>query len=161
VLLESGRPVLFAQVRIGLDGRPFRIYKLRSLKPVNEQEAATTWNVVGDPRIGPVGRLLRRTSLDELPQMWNVMRGEMSLVGPRPERPGFVEQFSTEHERYWARHRVPPGLTGLAQVNGLRGDTSIADRARYDNYYIANWSLWLDLKIILLTARELLRREPG
>ncbi|MGQ0576684.1 MAG: sugar transferase [Pseudonocardia sp.] len=159
VLVESGRPILFAQERIGLGGRPFRIYKLRSLRPDSEQEAATTWNVARDPRVGPVGRLLRRTSLDELPQLWNIIRGDMSVVGPRPERPGFVERFSIDHERYWARHRVPPGLTGLAQVNGLRGDTDIGERARHDNYYIANWSLWLDLKIVLLTAREVLRRE--
>jgi lipopolysaccharide/colanic/teichoic acid biosynthesis glycosyltransferase len=90
-----------------------------------------------------------------------VLRGDMSLVGPRPERPTFVERFSHEHERYWARHRVPVGLTGLAQVNGLRGDTSIADRALFDNYYIANWSLWLDVKIVLLTAREVLRGSGG
>ncbi len=159
VLIESGRPVLFSQERIGLNGRPFRIYKFRTITHTDEREADATWTVVGDPRIGPVGRFLRRTSGDELPQLWNVVRGDMSLVGPRPERTGFVRQFSTEYERYWARHRVPPGLTGLAQVNGLRGDTSIAERARYDNYYIANWSLWLDFKIILLTVREILRRE--
>jgi exopolysaccharide biosynthesis polyprenyl glycosylphosphotransferase len=158
VLVESGRPIFFRQVRIGLDGREFEIYKLRSLRPATETEASTTWTVAGDPRIGPVGRLLRRTSLDELPQLWNIVRGDMSLVGPRPERPGFVQQFSAAHERYWARHRVPSGLTGLAQISGLRGDTSIADRAKFDNYYIANWSLWLDVKIMLLTVREVLRR---
>lgn len=158
VLGESGRPIIFRQERIGMDGAPFKIYKLRSITPSNTMEEQTTWSVAGDTRIGPVGRFIRRTSLDELPQLWNIVRGEMSLVGPRPERPGFVRQFSASHARYWARHRVPSGLTGLAQINGLRGDTSIADRARYDNYYIANWSLWLDLKIVLLTARELLRR---
>jgi exopolysaccharide biosynthesis polyprenyl glycosylphosphotransferase len=158
VLVESGRPIIFTQERIGLDGSPFRIYKLRSLRPATSAEARTLWSIADDPRVGPVGRFLRRTSLDELPQLWNIVRGEMSFVGPRPERPTFVEQFSLNHERYWARHRVPSGLTGLAQVNGLRGDTSIADRARYDNYYIANWSLWLDLKIVLLTGHELLRR---
>ena len=158
IAIESGRPILFAQERIGINGRPFWIYKFRSMKPASEAEAATTWSIAGDPRIGPVGRFLRASSLDELPQLWNIVRGDMSIVGPRPERTGFAEKFSVDHERYWARHRVPPGLTGLAQVNGLRGNTSIADRARYDNYYIANWSLWLDLKIILLTTRELLRR---
>jgi len=157
-LIESGRPILFRQQRIGLDGRPFHLHKLRSLTPAQPGEEQTTWNVAGDPRIGRVGRFLRRTSLDELPQLWNIVRGDMSLVGPRPERPGFVVRFSGEHARYWARHRVPSGLTGLAQVTGLRGDTSIADRARYDNYYIANWSIWLDVKILLLTARELVRR---
>lgn len=158
VLVESGRPLIFAQERVGRDGRRFRIYKLRSMKPAGDREAQTQWNIAGDPRVGRVGRLLRRTSLDELPQLWNIVRGDMSLVGPRPERPGFVAEFTAAHEGYWARHRVPVGLTGLAQVNGLRGDTSIADRARYDNYYIANWSLWLDVKIVLLTLRELLRR---
>ncbi|MBW0114580.1 sugar transferase [Pseudonocardia abyssalis] len=157
VVAESGRPILFRQDRVGLDGRIFPLLKLRSMRPVDEVESQTRWNIAGDPRIGPVGRVLRRTSIDELPQLWNILRGDMSLVGPRPERPGFVAEFSQVHDRYWARHRVPAGLTGLAQVNGLRGDTSIADRCRYDNYYIANWSLWLDLKIILLTTREVVR----
>lgn len=154
VLVESGRPVLFWQERVGLDGRPFRLCKFRSLTPRSEDEQQTTWNIGSDPRVGKVGKLMRRTSVDEVPQLWNILRGQMSLVGPRPERPTFVRQFSSEHERYWARHRVPVGLTGLAQVNGLRGNTSIRERARYDNYYIANWSLWLDLKIVLLTVRE-------
>ncbi|WP_240157691.1 sugar transferase [Pseudonocardia broussonetiae] len=157
VVIESGRPILFRQERVGLDGRTFPLLKLRSMRPADETESQTRWNIAGDPRIGPVGRVLRRTSLDELPQLWNILRGDMSLVGPRPERPGFVAEFSQVHDRYWARHRVPAGLTGLAQVNGLRGDTSIADRSRYDNYYIANWSLWLDLKILLLTIREVFR----
>jgi exopolysaccharide biosynthesis polyprenyl glycosylphosphotransferase len=158
VLVESGRPLIFKQERVGLDGRRFLIYKFRSLRPSDELEAATTWTVAGDPRIGPVGRFLRRTSLDELPQLWNILRGEMSLVGPRPERPGFVQQFAATHQRYWARHRVPSGLTGLAQISGLRGNSSIGDRASFDNYYIANWSLWLDIKILVLTVRELVRR---
>lgn len=157
VVIESGRPILFRQDRVGLDGQIFPLLKLRSMRPTDDTESQTRWNIAGDPRIGPVGRVLRRTSLDELPQLWNILRGDMSMVGPRPERPGFVAQFSQVHDRYWARHRVPAGLTGLAQVNGLRGDTSIADRSRYDNYYIANWSLWLDLKIILLTTREVFR----
>lgn len=157
VLVESGRPVLFWQERVGLDGQLFRLCKFRSMRPHDEHESQTQWNIGADPRVGPVGRFLRRTSLDELAQLWNIARGDMSLVGPRPERFTFVQQFSAEHERYWARHRVPVGLTGLAQVNGLRGDTSIRERARYDNYYIANWSLWLDMKIILLTVREVLR----
>lgn len=157
VVVESGRPILFRQDRVGLDGRIFTLLKLRTMRPADEYEAQTTWNIAGDPRIGRVGRMLRRTSLDELPQLWNILRGDMSLVGPRPERPGFVRQFSLVHDRYWARHRVPAGLTGLAQVNGLRGDTSIADRSRYDNYYIANWSLWLDLRILLSTVREVFR----
>ncbi|QFZ18239.1 sugar transferase [Saccharothrix syringae] len=159
VLLESGRPVIFRQVRIGMDDQPFVLYKLRSVRMRGEDDSQITWSVVGDRRVGPVGRFLRGTSLDELPQLWNIIRGDMSIVGPRPERPGFVREFSAIHELYWARHRVPTGLTGLAQVHGLRGDTSIVDRSRYDNYYIANWSLWLDVKILLQTVGELLCRR--
>ncbi|WET81007.1 exopolysaccharide biosynthesis polyprenyl glycosylphosphotransferase [Amycolatopsis sp. QT-25] len=159
VLLESGFPVIFRQVRVGVDGRTFLLYKLRSVRQETVDDSATRWSVAGDHRVGPVGRFLRKSSLDELPQLWNVVRGDMVLVGPRPERPVFVEEFSAVHDLYWARHRVPTGLTGLAQVHGLRGDTSIADRARYDNYYIANWSLWLDLKIIILTMGELFCRR--
>jgi len=161
VLIESGRPVFFHQTRVGLDGRPFRIHKVRSLRPDSEEESQATWSIDTDRRVGSVGHFLRRSSVDELPQLWNILRGDMSFVGPRPERPGFVELFSVEHERYWARHRVPVGLTGLAQVNGLRGDTSIADRSRFDNYYIANWSLWLDLRVVVLTIREVLRGAGG
>ncbi|WP_447009255.1 sugar transferase [Saccharothrix hoggarensis] len=159
VLLESGRPVIFRQVRVGMDDQPFVLYKLRSVRMQGEDDSQVTWSVVGDRRVGPVGRFLRGTSLDELPQLWNILRGDMSIVGPRPERPGFVREFSAIHELYWARHRVPTGLTGLAQVHGLRGDTSIVDRSRYDNYYIANWSLWLDVKILLQTVGELLCRR--
>lgn len=156
ILVTDGRPVLFWQDRVGLDGRTFRLCKFRSMRPDSEVESQTTWNIGNDPRVNRVGRFLRRSSIDEIPQLWNIVRGQMSVVGPRPERPGFVVQFSKEHERYWARHRVPVGLTGMAQVNGLRGDTSILERARYDNYYIANWSLWLDVKIMLLTVREVI-----
>jgi exopolysaccharide biosynthesis polyprenyl glycosylphosphotransferase len=159
VAAESGFPVFFRQVRVGMDGGTFVLYKLRSVRQAAVDDSQTRWSVVGDHRVGPVGRFLRRSSLDELPQLWNVVRGDMSLVGPRPERPVFVHEFSAVHDLYWARHRVPTGLTGLAQVHGLRGDTSIADRARYDNYYIANWSLWLDVKIIILTVGELLCRR--
>ncbi|WP_082403971.1 sugar transferase [Saccharothrix sp. NRRL B-16348] len=159
VLLESGRPVIFRQIRVGMDDQPFVLYKLRSVRMNGEDDSQVTWSVVGDRRVGPVGRFLRSTSLDELPQLWNIIRGDMSIVGPRPERPGFVREFSAIHELYWARHRVPTGLTGLAQVHGLRGDTSIVDRSRYDNYYIANWSLWLDVKILLQTVGELLCRR--
>lgn len=159
VAAESGFPVFFRQVRVGMDGGTFVLFKLRSVRQAAVDDSQTRWSVVGDHRVGPVGRFLRRSSLDELPQLWNVVRGDMSLVGPRPERPVFVHEFSAVHDLYWARHRVPTGLTGLAQVHGLRGDTSIADRARYDNYYIANWSLWLDVKIIILTVGELLCRR--
>lgn len=156
ILIESGRPVFFLQERVGLDGRRFRLYKFRSMRPADEHESQTQWNIAADPRLSRLGRFIRRASIDEIPQLWNIIKGDMSLVGPRPERPTFVEQFSAQHERYAARHRVPVGLTGLAAVSGLRGDTSISERARYDNYYIANWSLWLDVKIMMLTLREVL-----
>ena len=151
---EGGPGILFRQERIGRDGRRFECLKFRSMRPASESESATRWTVARDPRVGPVGRVLRATSLDELPQLWNILRGEMTIVGPRPERPHFVEQFSAEHPRYGHRHRVPAGLTGLAQVSGLRGDTPISDRARFDNYYIENWSLWLDAKVLLRTVAE-------
>jgi exopolysaccharide biosynthesis polyprenyl glycosylphosphotransferase len=149
--------VLFRQTRIGLDGRTFTLLKFCTLRPAEETEATTRWNIGEDARLRRIGRFLRRTSLDELPQLWNVLRGDMSLVGPRPERPHFVDEFSRQFPAYPARHRVPVGLTGLAQVNGLRGDTSIADRARFDNFYIENWSMWGDIKIMLRTAGQVLR----
>jgi exopolysaccharide biosynthesis polyprenyl glycosylphosphotransferase len=152
--IEGGPGVIFRQPRVGRDGVVFDCLKIRSMKPVDDTESATKWSVAHDDRVGPVGRLLRRTSLDELPQLWNILRGDMTLVGPRPERPHFVSRFSQEFDRYDHRHRVQAGLTGLAQVSGLRGDTSIADRARYDNYYIENWTLWLDVKILIRTITE-------
>ncbi|MBA3233915.1 MAG: sugar transferase, partial [Propionibacteriales bacterium] len=154
VRLEGGPGVIFRQERVGLDGRRFMILKFRSLRPANEAESSQCWNIGDDPRLGPVGKILRRSSLDELPQLWNVIRGDMSLVGPRPERPVFVEEFTARFPRYVARHRVPAGLTGWAQVHGLRGDTDISDRAAFDNYYIENWSLWADVKILLRTAGQ-------
>ena len=158
VRLEGGPGVIFRQERVGLDGRPFQLMKFRSLRPVDETESATLWNIAHDDRLGPVGRFIRSTSLDELPQLWNILRGDMTVVGPRPERPAFVETFSNTFPRYTARHRVPAGLTGWAQIHGLRGDTSIEERARFDNFYIENWSLWGDLKIILRTISTVLRR---
>jgi len=151
---SDGPDVIFRQPRVGENGKVFDVLKFRSMRPVDEHESATNWSIANDDRVGPVGRFLRMTSLDEIPQLWNILRGDMSLVGPRPERPHFVEQFSAQYDRYAHRHRVKAGLTGLSQVSGLRGDTSIADRARYDNYYIENWSLWLDVKIILRTVSE-------
>lgn len=153
VRLEGGPGVIFRQTRVGRDGRQFELLKFRSMRPANETESQTQWNVASDNRVGPVGKFLRRTSIDELPQLWNIFRGDMTVVGPRPERPHFVEQFSTQFDRYAHRHRVQVGLTGFAQVSGLKGDTSIADRCRYDNFYIENWSLWLDIKIIIRTFR--------
>ncbi len=150
VRLDGGPGVLFRQERVGLAGRRFELLKFRSVRATAE-ESATRWSVADDG-LPPLGRWMRRLSLDELPQLWNVLRGDMSLVGPRPERPYFVERFGAEHDEYLWRHRVPCGITGWAQVNGLRGDTSIADRARYDNHYVENWSLWLDVKILLRTV---------
>ncbi len=152
VRLEGGPGVIFRQERVGVDGRRFHLLKFRSMRPSTAAESATNWSIATDQRVGPVGRLLRKLSLDELPQLVNILRGEMSLVGPRPERPHFVAEFDRLYGDYSARHRVPCGLTGWAQIHGLRGDTSIAERAHFDNFYIENWSLWLDLKVVLRTA---------
>lgn len=153
----DGPGILFRQERIGQHGRPFTLLKFRTLRPADDHEAATRWSVANDRRMSAVGHLLRRTSMDELPQIWNVLRGDMSLVGPRPERPFFVANFSKTHPGYAARHRMPVGITGLAQVHGLRGDTSIEDRSRFDNHYIDHWSLWQDVCIIIRTALSLVR----
>ncbi|MFJ6655890.1 exopolysaccharide biosynthesis polyprenyl glycosylphosphotransferase [Streptomyces sp. NPDC091377] len=155
--LTGGPGVVFRQERIGKDGRPFTLLKLRTHRPRDEHESATRWSVADERGMTWFCRLLRRTSADELLQLWNVVRGDMSLVGPRPERPFFVGQFSQSHPGYAARHRMPAGITGLAQIHGLRGDTSIEDRARFDNAYIDNWSLWQDICILLRTAAALLR----
>jgi exopolysaccharide biosynthesis polyprenyl glycosylphosphotransferase len=158
---EVGSPVLFRQIRLGVDGRPFRLLKFRTLafRDAGGAEATSDpgpdlseWSTVRPDRIGPVGRFLRRSSLDELPQLWNVLRGHMSLVGPRPEQPGYVAQFSRRHRGYSARLRVPAGLTGWAQIHDLRGPTSITDRVRFDNYYIEHWSLWREARIVLATV---------
>ncbi len=154
IRIESRGPVFFLQERVGMDVQPFWMIKFRTMR-VNA-EALGTWTTPNDPRVTRVGRLLRRSSLDELPQLINVLIGEMSLVGPRPEQPRWAEQFSLEIPRYMRRHKEKAGLTGWAQVNGLRGDTSIEDRTRYDLYYIENWSLLLDIKIILRTIANLL-----
>jgi len=158
VLVTSPGPILFRQRRVGRDGREFDLLKFRSMRiddhgtvfrPV---AGSAPGGVEGDDRRTRVGRMLRRTSLDELPQLLNVLRGDMSLVGPRPERPEFVRQFAQDIARYGDRHRVKAGITGWSQVHGLRGQTSIAKRADWDNHYIQNWSLWLDAKILLLTV---------
>ncbi|TCB90105.1 sugar transferase [Micromonospora zingiberis] len=155
--VDGGRGIFFRQERIGRHGKPFDIIKFRTMRPLDEHESQTNWSIANDRRVSPIGRFLRRTSLDELPQLWNILKGDMSVVGPRPERPYFVEKFSAEYPSYAMRHRVPVGLTGLAQVSGLRGDTPISDRARFDNYYIENWSLWLDAKVLLRTVAEVFR----
>ncbi|WP_405661014.1 exopolysaccharide biosynthesis polyprenyl glycosylphosphotransferase [Streptomyces sp. NBC_00079] len=148
----EGPGVMFRQERIGKDGRPFTLLKFRTHRPASAHEAATRWSVANEHEMSRFCQFLRRTSLDELPQLWNVCRGDMSLVGPRPERPYFVAVFSQTHPGYRERHRMPTGITGLAQVHGLRGDTSIEDRCRFDNAYIDNWSLWQDICILVRTA---------
>ncbi len=149
VRLTSPGPALFRQHRVGKDGRGVMLLMFRTLQVNGDSD--TTWSVANDMRQTGIGRLLRKTSLDELPQLLNVLRGEMSLVGPRPERPHFVSEFSTSVPHYQARHRVPAGMTGWAQVHGLRGDTSLSDRARFDNQYIERWSFWGDVVILMRT----------
>jgi Undecaprenyl-phosphate glucose phosphotransferase len=149
--VTSGRPIFFVQERMGLDGRVFRMFKFRTMVRGAEKESGPVWARPRDPRRTRLGALLRRTSLDELPQLWNVVRGDMSLVGPRPERPTFIEQFRREIPGYMLRHKVKAGLTGWAQVCGWRGDTSLHARVEHDIYYIQNWSLGLDLRILSLT----------
>jgi Undecaprenyl-phosphate glucose phosphotransferase len=151
VKLSSKGPVLYAQERMGMDGRTFRMLKFRTMREGAEAEGAQMASP-GDPRRTALGAFMRRTSLDELPQLFNVLKGEMSLVGPRPERPVFIEEFKRQIPRYHLRHLVKSGLTGWAQVNGFRGQTSIQKRIEYDLYYIENWSLMLDVKIVLRTA---------
>ncbi|SKB76701.1 Undecaprenyl-phosphate glucose phosphotransferase [Lachnospiraceae bacterium] len=152
IRISSKGPVIFKQERVGLHNRPFMMYKFRTMevqKPSQEQKGWTTPN---DPRVTGIGKLLRRTSMDELPQLFNILRGDMSIVGPRPERPQFVEKFKEEIPRYMIKHQVRPGLTGWAQVNGLRGNTSIRMRVEYDLYYIENWTMSFDIKIMFLTV---------
>jgi putative colanic acid biosynthesis UDP-glucose lipid carrier transferase len=151
VKLTSPGPVLYRQVRLTRDGRPFQMLKFRSMPVRAEADSGPVWAKPGEQRATAVGAFLRRTSLDELPQLFNVLAGHMSIVGPRPERPVFVERFKHEVPGYMRKHLVKAGITGWAQVNGWRGDTGLAERIEHDLYYIENWSLWLDLKIILLT----------
>lgn len=147
----SKGPVIFKQERVGLHNKPFQMYKFRSMYQQKPDEELTKWTTKGDPRITPIGHFIRRTNLDETPQLWNVLKGDMSMVGPRPERPQFVEKFKEEIPRYMIKHQVRPGMTGWAQVNGYRGDTSIQKRIEYDLYYIENWTLGLDIKILFMT----------
>ena len=151
VKITSRGPVFFRQERMTMEGDSFFMYKFRSMKVFSDGSNETGWTVKDDPRITPVGAFLRRTSLDELPQLWNVLSGEMSLVGPRPERPMYVEEFRQKIPAYMLRHKMKAGITGWAQVNGLRGDTSIEKRIEFDLYYIRNWSIWFDIKILFLT----------
>ena len=148
----SPGPVIFCQERVGLHNKPFKMYKFRSMAVQSAAKEKSQWTTPGDPRVTPIGRFIRKTSIDELPQLFNVLKGDMSLVGPRPERPFFVEKFKEEIPRYMIKHQVRPGMTGWAQVNGYRGDTSITKRIEHDLYYIENWTLGFDFKIMFLTV---------
>ena len=152
IKLTSPGPIIFCQERVGLHNRPFKMYKFRSMVVQNEKHEKKAWTVKDDPRVTPFGKFIRKTSIDELPQLFNVLKGDMSLVGPRPERPFFVEKFQEEIPRYMVKHQVRPGMTGWAQVNGYRGDTSIRKRIEHDLYYIENWSVGFDIKILVLTV---------
>ena len=147
-----GQSVFFKQERIRANNIKFNIYKLRSLTVQEKKDSDTIWTTANDSRVTKIGKFMRKTNLDELPQFWNVLIGDMSVVGPRPERGHFVEQFKKEIHHYKVRHLIKSGITGWAQMNGWRGDTSINNRVDYDIYYIENWSFWLDLKIIWLTV---------
>jgi Undecaprenyl-phosphate glucose phosphotransferase len=151
VKLTSKGPLIFKQERVGLHNKSFKMYKFRSMEVQNDAEEKKGWTTKNDPRVTRIGKILRKTSIDELPQFFNVLKGDMSLIGPRPERPLFVEKFKEEIPRYMIKHQVRPGITGWAQVNGYRGDSSIKKRIEYDLYYIENWTIMLDLKILFLT----------
>jgi exopolysaccharide biosynthesis polyprenyl glycosylphosphotransferase len=150
IKLDSEGPVFFVQERVGLDGQPFPMIKFRTMR--RDAEALSDWTVKDDPRRTPLGAWLRRLSIDEIPQFINVLIGDMSVVGPRPEQPKYVEEFQKKIPRYRERHREKAGITGWAVINGLRGDTSIEERTKYDLWYIENWSIWLDVKIMVRTA---------
>ena len=152
IKITSPGPLIFRQERVGLHNRPFKMYKFRSMEVQSEAAEKKGWTTRNDPRVTSVGKFIRKTSIDELPQLFNVLRGDMSLVGPRPERPQYVEKFREEIPRYMVKHQVRPGMTGWAQVNGYRGNTSIRRRIEYDIYYIENWSVGFDVKILFLTA---------
>jgi len=151
IKVSDGGPIIFAQERVGLHNKKFKMYKFRTMRQQTEEEEKKGWSKKGDARVTKVGKFLRMTSLDELPQMINVLMGDMSLIGPRPERPQFVEKFKEEIPRYMIKHQVRPGVTGWAQVNGYRGNTSIRKRIEYDLYYIENWTVFFDIKILFLT----------
>lgn len=151
VAVKLGRPVLFTQQRPGYQEKIFKMYKFRSMTVQTAEKEKSQWTTPGDARVTPIGKLIRKTSIDEMPQFFNVLKGDMSLVGPRPERPFFVEKFKEEIPRYMIKHQVRPGMTGWAQVNGYRGDTSITKRIEHDLYYIENWTLGFDFKILFLT----------
>lgn len=154
ILISDGWPIFYSQERIGHRGRPFRIWKFRSMRCDAESETGPIWAENHDRRCTRIGDWLRQTNIDELPQLFNILLGQMSLVGPRPERPIFVQQFQAEHGGYDLRHAVPVGMTGWAQVHGWRGRTSLRKRIQYDLDYIHRWSFWLDLQILLMTVQH-------
>jgi exopolysaccharide biosynthesis polyprenyl glycosylphosphotransferase len=159
IKLTSKGPVFFKQARVGMDQKKFEMLKFRTMTTDAEKENGPQWAGRDDPRCTPIGAWLRRMSLDEIPQLINVLKGEMSLTGPRPERPHFVKQFSEEYKKYMFRHKLKAGMTGWAQIHGFRGDTSLKKRLQYDLYYIRNWSLWLDLWILLRTPLHIIKGE--
>lgn len=152
IKLTSKGPLVFKQERVGLHNHSFYMYKFRSMEVQSEAKEKKAWTTPNDPRVTQIGKIIRRTSIDELPQLFNVLKGDMSLVGPRPERPLFVDKFREEIPRYMVKHQVRPGMTGWAQINGLRGNTSIRKRIEHDLYYIENWTIGFDIKILFLTV---------
>ena len=161
IKLEDGGPIFYSQDRVGKDGKTFKMFKFRSMRVDAESKSGPMWAIQGDPRWTKMGTILRKTSIDELPQLWNVLKGEMSLVGPRPERPVFVNDFKENIPGYMIRHKVRGGLTGWSQCNGLRGQTSLKDRTTYDLYYIENWSLMLDVRILFQTVFKMVFIQSG
>ncbi|PCJ20700.1 MAG: hypothetical protein COB02_04010 [Candidatus Cloacimonadota bacterium] len=161
IKIEDGGPVFYSQERVGLNGETFKMYKFRSMRTDAEDKSGPTWAIKGDTRWTKAGTFLRKTSIDELPQLWNVLIGQMSLVGARPERPFFVNQFKEKIPGYMIRHRMPVGITGWAQCNGLRGQSSIEDRTTYDLHYVENWSFILDIKILFQTVFKLVFIQSG
>jgi lipopolysaccharide/colanic/teichoic acid biosynthesis glycosyltransferase len=160
IRFDSGGPVFYVQQRVGRDQRRFPIIKFRTMHR-DAEVSGQTWTISNDPRVTRIGRWLRRYWIDELPQLINVIRGDMSLVGPRPERSSYVRQFEREYSRYMVRHRERAGMTGWAQVNGLRGNSSIDERTRYDLFYVENWSLLFDLRILMRTLRIVMRGDAA
>ena len=158
IKLTSKGPIIFKQERIGYHGEPFKMYKYRSMKVQNPNEEKSEWTTKDDPRKTKVGNFIRKTSIDELPQFFNVLKGDMSVVGPRPERPYFVEEFKEKIPKYMVKHQVKPGLTGWAQIHGCRGNTSIKKRIEFDIEYVENWLMGLDLAIMIKTA---VKRNPN
>jgi len=156
VKFTSPGPIIYKQKRVGENGKVFQIYKFRSMSSENEYIDEEKWTQKDDPRVTKIGKFIRKTSIDELPQFYNILKGDMSLIGPRPERPYFVNKFRESVPKYMIKHHVKPGMTGWAQINGYRGNTSIVKRIEYDIFYVENWSVWLDIKIFIKTIPTLI-----